>query len=217
MLASLSETSASVRRILCVGAHCDDIEIGCGGTLLKLLDARPGMRVDWVVFSSDEQREAEARAGAQAFLANAGEADIVVRTFRQRFFPYVAAEIKEFFDDLGASTQPDVVFTHFGGDLHQDHRLLSELTYNTFRDHLIFEYEIPKWDGDLGRPTVYVQLDATHVDRKVQTIWDVFESQRDKHWFTKETFLAMMRLRGIECKAPSGYAEAFHCRKLVLA
>ena len=110
-----------------------------------------------------------------------------------------------------------MVFTHFGGDLHQDNRLLSELTYNTFRDHLILEYEIPKWDGDLGRPTVYVQLDAAHVDRKVQTIWDVFASQRDKHWFTKETFLAMMRLRGIECKAPSGYAEAFHCRKLVLA
>jgi LmbE family N-acetylglucosaminyl deacetylase len=217
MLEFLLETSASVRRILCLGAHCDDIEIGCGGTLLKLLDARPGIRVDWVVFSSDEQREAEARAGAQAFLANAGEAYVVVRTFRQRFFPYVAAEIKEFFDALGASTQPDVIFTHFGGDLHQDHRLLSELTYNTFRDHLILEYEIPKWDGDLGRPTVYVQLDATQVDRKVQTIWDVFESQRDKHWFTKETFLAMMRLRGIECKAPSGYAEAFHCRKLVLA
>jgi LmbE family N-acetylglucosaminyl deacetylase len=217
MLELVWETSSPPGSILCLGAHCDDIEIGCGGTLLKLLEAKPGVRVDWVVFSSDDQRETEARAGAQAFLANAGEANVDVRMFRQRFFPYVAAEIKELFDDLGASTQPDVVFTHFGGDLHQDHRLLSELTYNTFRDHLILEYEIPKWDGDLGRPMVYVQLDATHVDRKVQTIWDVFESQRDKHWFTKETFLGLMRLRGIECKAPSGCAEAFHCRKLVLA
>lgn len=217
MLELLSKASGSVTRILCLGAHCDDIEIGCGGSLLKLLEARPGVRVDWVVFSSDDRRESEAHAGAQAFLENAGEANVDVRTFRQRFFPYVAAEIKELFDDLGASTQPDLVFTHFGGDLHQDHRLLSELTYNTFRDHLILEYEIPKWDGDLGRPTVYVQLDATQVERKVQTIWDVFESQHGKHWFTKETFLGLMRLRGIECKAPSGYAEAFHCRKLVLA
>ncbi len=216
MLELLSETSASVGRILCLGAHCDDIEIGCGGTLLKLLEARPGVHVDWVVLSSDEQREAEAQAGARAFLASAGEANVVVKRFRQRFFPYVP-EIKEFFDELGVTTQPDLVFTHFGGDLHQDHRLLSELAYNTFRDHLILEYEIPKWDGDLGRPTVYVRLEATQVDNKVETIWDVFESQRDKHWFSQETFLALMRLRGIECKAPSGYAEAFHCRKLVLA
>ena len=217
MVQLLSEASGSVTRILCLGAHCDDIEIGCGGSLLKLLEARPAVHVDWVVFSSDEQREAEARAGAQAFLQNAGEANVDVRAFRQRFFPYVAAEIKELFDDLGASTQPDVVFTHFGGDLHQDHRLLSELAYNTFRDHLVLEYEIPKWDGDIARPSVYVRLDAGQVEHKVETIWSVFESQRDKHWFSKETFLATMRLRGIECKAPSGYAEAFHCRKLVLA
>jgi LmbE family N-acetylglucosaminyl deacetylase len=217
MLELLSATSASVTRILCLGAHCDDIEIGCGGTLLKLLDSRAGARVDWVVLSSDERREAEARAGAEAFLANAGEANVVTRTFRQRFFPYVATEIKEFFDELGASTQPDLIFTHFADDRHQDHRLLSELTYNTFRDHLVLEYEIPKWDGDIARPSVYVRLDDAHVERKVDTIWAVFESQRDKQWFSKETFLATMRLRGIECKSPSGYAEAFHCRKLVLA
>jgi LmbE family N-acetylglucosaminyl deacetylase len=140
-----------------------------------------------------------------------------VKAFRQRFFPYVGAEIKEFFDELGATTKPDLVFTHFGDDRHQDHVLLSQLAYNTFRDHLIFEYEIPKWDGDIARPSVYVQLDEAQVERKVETIWSVFESQRDKHWFSKETFLATLRLRGIECKSPSGYAEAFHCRKLVLA
>jgi LmbE family N-acetylglucosaminyl deacetylase len=215
MISLLSTSSVPVTRILCLGAHCDDIEIGCGGTVLKLLEAQPGIHVDWVVFSSDEEREPEARAGADAFLG-AAEANVRIETFRQRFFPYVAAEVKDFFDELGASTQPDVVFTHFGDDRHQDHRLLSELAYNTFRDHLILEYEIPKWDGDLGRPSVYVRLEPEHVERKVESIWTVFESQRDKHWFSKETFQAVMRLRGIECKAPSGYAEAFYCRKLVL-
>jgi LmbE family N-acetylglucosaminyl deacetylase len=215
MLTLLSASSAPITRVLCVGAHCDDIEIGCGGTVLELLEAHPGIHVDWVVLSSDDEREREARAGADAFLAGA-DANVRIETFRQRFFPYVAAEIKDFFDELGASLRPDVVFTHFGEDRHQDHRLLSELAYNTFRDHLILEYEIPKWDGDLGRPNVYVQLEPERVERKVESIWTVFESQRDKHWFSKETFLATMRLRGIECKAPSGYAEAFHCRKLVL-
>jgi LmbE family N-acetylglucosaminyl deacetylase len=216
MLEVLSDPSRATR-ILCLGAHCDDIEIGCGGTLLKLIEANPDIHVDWVVFSSDDERETEARAGAAAMLAGAGSANVVVKSFRQRFFPFVAAEIKDFFDELGAATQPDVVLTHYGGDRHQDHVLLSELSYNTWRDHLILEYEIPKWDGDLGRPGVYVRLDRAHVERKVDTIWDTFVSQRDKHWFTKETFTALMRLRGIECKAPSGYAEAFHCRKLVLA
>jgi LmbE family N-acetylglucosaminyl deacetylase len=215
MISLLSTSSVPVTRILCLGAHCDDIEIGCGGTMLKLLEAQSGLHVDWVVFSSDEERGREARAGADAFLGSA-DSNVRIHTFRQRFFPYVAAEVKDFFDELGASARPDVVFTHFGDDRHQDHRLLSQLAYNTFRDQLILEYEIPKWDGDLGRPSVYVQLEPEHVERKVESIWRVFESQRDKHWFTKETFLAIMRLRGIECKAPSGYAEAFYCRKLVL-
>jgi LmbE family N-acetylglucosaminyl deacetylase len=215
MISLLSPSADPVTRILCLGAHCDDIEIGCGGTVLKLLEAKSGLHVDWVVFSSDEEREREARAGADAFLGSA-DSSIRIETFRQRFFPYVAAEVKDFFDELGASSRPDVVFTHFGDDRHQDHRLLSELAYNTFRDQLILEYEIPKWDGDLGRPSVYVQLEPEHVERKVESIWTAFESQRDKHWFSKETFLAIMRLRGIECKAPSGYAEAFYCRKLVL-
>lgn len=217
MLEPLSETNAPIGRILCLGAHCDDIEIGCGGTLLKLLEARDDIRVDWIVFTSDEERASEARAGATAILDGAAESNVVVREFRQRFFPYVGAEIKEYFDELGASIQPDLIFTHYRRDLHQDHRILSDLTYNTWRDRLVLEYEIPKWDGDLGRPNVYVRLDAPHVERKVETIWETFTSQRDKHWFTRETFLALMRLRGVECKAPSGYAEAFHCRKLVLA
>jgi LmbE family N-acetylglucosaminyl deacetylase len=217
MLELLSETNAPVGRILCLGAHCDDIEIGCGGTVLKLLEARQDVRVDWIVFTSDEERAAEARAGAKTMLAAAAESNVIVGNFRQRYFPYVGAEIKEYFDQLGASIQPDVIFTHYRRDLHQDHRVLSDLTYNTWRDRLVLEYEIPKWDGDLGRPNVYVRLEPAHVERKVETIWETFGSQRDKHWFSKETFLALMQLRGVECKAPSGYAEAFHCRKLVLA
>jgi len=208
---------SSVERILCLGSHCDDVEIGCGGTLLTLLARKPGIHVDWVVFSSDAEREAEARAGAEVFLERAGSSSVAIHSFRGSYFPYVAGDIKETFDALGRDTRPDVVFTHWRDDLHQDHRVLSELALNTFRDHLILEYEIPKWDGDLGRPAVFVPLGEEQVDAKVEAIWDAYESQRDKHWFTKETFLATMRLRGIECKAPSGYAEAFHCRKLVLA
>jgi LmbE family N-acetylglucosaminyl deacetylase len=216
MGALLNAAALRAERILCLGAHCDDIEIGCGGTLLKLLEASPGAHVDWIVFSSSDVREAEARAGAARLLGGAGSANVVVESFRERYFPYVP-EIKEYFDDLGATLRPDIVFTHFREDLHQDHVLLAELALNTFRDHLILEYEIPKWDGDLGRPTVFVPLERAQVDAKVDAIWDAYESQHDKHWFTKETFLALMRIRGIECKAPSGYAEAFHCRKLVLA
>jgi len=216
MGALLNAAALKAERILCLGAHCDDIEIGCGGTLLKLLTTSPGAHVDWIVFSSSDVREAEARAGAAKFLECAGSANVVVESFRERYFPYVP-EIKEYFDGLGATLRPDVVFTHFRDDLHQDHVLLANLALNTFRDNLILEYEIPKWDGDLGRPTVFVPLDQHEVAAKVDAIWDAYASQRDKHWFTKETFLATLRLRGIECKAPSGYAEAFHCRKLVLA
>ncbi|MGZ8739422.1 MAG: PIG-L deacetylase family protein [Gaiellaceae bacterium] len=216
MLKLLSDPT-SVSRILCLGAHCDDIELGCGGTLLRLLEAHANLRVDWVVFSSDARRAAEAQAAAAAFLDRAAETNVAVEDFRGRFFPYIAIELKEYFDRLGAEVLPDVVFTHHGQDLHQDHRLVSELTYNTFCDHLILEYEIPKYDGDIGRPNVFVQLEASHCQRKADTIYQVFESQREKHWFSKETFLSTLRLRGIESKAPGGYAEAFYCRKLVLA
>jgi LmbE family N-acetylglucosaminyl deacetylase len=205
-----------IRSVLCIGAHCDDIEIGCGGTLLRLLESDPQVRVHWVVFSSDDQRAAEARAAADAVLAGAADAHVEVDTFRGRYFPYVATEIKERFDRLAGDVSPDLVLTHYGQDLHQDHRLLCELTYNTFRDHLILEYEIPKWDGDLGRPNVFVHLDQSHCDRKVEILLAAFPSQHEKHWFSGETFWGLLRIRGIESKSPSGYAEAFHCRKLVL-
>ena len=208
---------ASVSSILCLGAHCDDIEIGCGGTLLKLLDAGDDVRVDWVVFSSEGERAAEARAGAEAFLSGAAAANVRIEAFRGRYFPFVGTEIKEYFDALGADLEPDLVFTHLGDDLHQDHRLLSELTYNTFRDQLVLEYEIPKWDGDLARLNTYVHLDDRQTERKIETLTRIYGSQADKHWFSSETFRATLRLRGVECKSPSGYAEAFRCRKLVLA
>ena len=209
-------TAAPLERILCLGAHCDDIEIGCGGAILKLLGARPDMHVRWVVFSSDERRAGETRASAQRFLAGAADAVVSVEDFRGRYFPYVGAEIKEYFDQLALEFDPDLIFTHHRPDMHQDHCVIRDLTYNTFRDHLILEYEIPKYDGDMGQPNVFVHLDREQCDAKVATIVESFESQRDKHWFTSETFLAMMRLRGVESKAPSGYAEAFYCRKAVI-
>jgi len=204
------------RSMLCIGAHCDDIEIGCGGAVLKLLGANPGVHVDWVVLTSDAEREAEARSAAEAVLRGAASATIIIEAFRGRFLPYVAADVKEYFDDLGARCDPDVVFTHYRDDLHQDHRLLCELTYNTFRDHLVLEYEIPKYDGDVGRPNAYVCLTREQCERKVATIIEGFPTQSGKHWFTGETFWALLRLRGIEAKSPSGYAEAFYSRKMVL-
>jgi LmbE family N-acetylglucosaminyl deacetylase len=207
----------SVSSILCLGAHCDDIEIGCGGTILKVLDGRADVRVDWIVFSADDERAAEARAGAEAFLSGVTTANVRIERFRGRYFPFAGAEIKEYFDALGADLSPDIVFTHLVDDLHQDHRLLAELAYNTFRNHLVLEYEIPKYDGDLARLNTYVHLDERQCEQKIETISRIYASQRDKHWFSPETFRATLRLRGIECKSPSGYAEAFRCRKLVLA
>jgi LmbE family N-acetylglucosaminyl deacetylase len=206
-----------VRTVLCIGAHCDDIEIGCGGSVLRLLALNPAMTVHWIVFTSDERRAAEARASAELFLAGALRATVEVEGFRERYLPYVGAEVKERFDRLGAQVDPDLIFTHNHADLHQDHRILSELTYNTFRDHLVLEYEIPKYDGDLGRPNVFVHLDASLCQRKNSILLETFASQRDKHWFTEDTLRAIHRIRGVESKAPSGLAEAFYCRKLVLA
>ena len=208
----------SLRRVLCLGAHADDIEIGCGGTILKLLGERPDeIAVDWVVFSGSEERAAEARASARAFLAAAKEANVRVEGFRERYFPSIGDRIKDHVARLGEEVSPDLVLTHYREDRHQDHRLISELTYNTFRDHLILEYEIPKYDGDLGRPEVFVHLDLVHCDRKIDHLLEHFPSQKERHWFTEDTFRALMRLRGVESRAPSGFAEGFHCRKLVLA
>jgi LmbE family N-acetylglucosaminyl deacetylase len=204
-------------RVLCLGAHADDIEIGCGGTILKFIEANPGLHVDWIVLSADPTRADEARASARTLLRAAGSANVRVEGFRESYFPYIGSEIKEYFDALGATLVPDVVFTHSGADLHQDHRLLSELTWNTFRNHLILEYEIPKYDGDLGRPNVFVHLARALSERKLDHLMEAFPSQREKHWFSRDTFLSTLRLRGIESGSPDGHAEAFYCRKLVLA
>lgn len=203
-------------KVLCLGAHSDDIEIGCGGTVLKLIKGHQHVAFDWVVLSADEKRRKEAEISAAAFLAGAGQMKVVVKTFRDGFFPYVGGEIKEYFEELKRTIDPDVIFTHNQSDLHQDHRLVSELTWNTFRDHLILEYEIPKYDGDLGAPNVFVPLNETVCGTKIRLILKYFKSQAGNRWFTEDTFRAIMRLRGIESNAPAGYAEAFYNRKLVI-
>jgi LmbE family N-acetylglucosaminyl deacetylase len=203
-------------RLLCLGAHSDDIEIGCGGTILRLLSEHDDVDVHWVVLGSSGERDAEARAGADRFLANARKKEVVVKNFRNSFFPYIAVEIKEFFETLKAETSPDIIFTHYRHDLHQDHRLVSELTWSSYRNHLILEYEIVKYDGDLGTPNVFVPLDETIAGTKIAALMDVFGTQRDKDWFTPDAFLSLLRLRGVESKAAGKYAEAFYCRKLVL-
>ncbi|MGH9133079.1 MAG: PIG-L deacetylase family protein [Ilumatobacteraceae bacterium] len=202
--------------ILCLGAHSDDIEIGCGGTLLRLLAERPGTSVHWVVFSADDAREVEARASAAAFLTEAGSSEVIVHRFRESYFPFVGAEIKDAFEAVQRVVTPDVVFTHRRDDEHQDHRTVAELTWNTFRDHVIAEYEIPKYEGDLGQPNLFVPLGGTVADRKVELLMEHFGSQRSKRWFRPETFRGLMALRAVECNAPDGWAEAFHARKLTL-
>lgn len=209
------EPTDSPYRVLCLGSHCDDIEIGCGGTILKLVKKYKNLIVYWVVFSSNSQRKREAYESANRFLSHAKHKDIVIKNFKDGFFPFIAIEIKEFFEQLKQEFQPDIIFTHYRNDLHQDHRLISDFTWNTFRNHLILEYEIPKYDGDLGVPNFFVHLDELICQDKIKYIIDSFESQKGKQWFTKETFLAILRLRGIESNAPNHYAEAFYCRKVV--
>lgn len=205
------------RRVLAIGCHADDVEIGCGGTLLTLVRSNPELEVDWVVLAAPGERGAEARESASAFLAGAVEARVEVHEFRDGFLPYVGGEVKNVFEQLKHRVDPQVVFTHAGYDFHQDHRLACELTWNTFRNHLILEYEIPKVDGDLGRPNVFVPLAAEVVEEKLALIERHFRSQAGKHWFDRETFLGLMRLRGMEAVAPERYAEAFTSRKAVLA
>jgi LmbE family N-acetylglucosaminyl deacetylase len=215
---SLSFPSDSAGRlsILCLGAHADDLEIGCGGTVLQMLSCWPHSRVFWVVFSSGAEREREARASAALFLKLAERHEVVVKSFRDGFFPYEGKEIKEFFEELKESINPDLIFTHYRDDRHQDHRMISDLTWNTWRKHMILEYEIPKYDGDLGTPNCFVPLTREICDRKIKYICNVFQSQTNKAWLTEDTFQAMLRLRGVECRAPEKYAEAFYCRKLVV-
>jgi LmbE family N-acetylglucosaminyl deacetylase len=200
-------------RILCLGAHADDIEIGAGGTVLTLLKAHPGSRVHWVVFSASGSRAREARASAQRFLRGAGHRTVELHEFRDGFFPDARTAIKEAFEAL-KPVRPDVILTHTDHDRHQDHRVIAELTWNTFRDHLILGYEVPKYDGDLGSPNLFVPLGARERRRKITILMESFPTQRRKRWFSPSTFEGLMRLRGIEAAAAEGYAEAFYARKV---
>jgi LmbE family N-acetylglucosaminyl deacetylase len=211
----LRHARPAISHVLCLGAHADDIEIGCGGTILSLLETDQPPAVTWVVFSAAGSRAAEAQQSAERFLAGTAKREIVLNTFRDGFFPYTGAQVKEAFEELKAKVSPDLVFTHYRHDLHQDHRTVAELTWNTFRDHLILEYEIPKYDGDLGAPNVFLPLSEPLCRQKIDTILTSFKSQSGKRWFSEELFRALLRLRGMECNAPSGYAEAFYGRKLV--
>jgi LmbE family N-acetylglucosaminyl deacetylase len=214
--AALAGDATAPLRLLCLGAHADDIEIGCGGTILRLLAERPRVSVRWVVFSGNDVRRQEARESAGAFLAGAAEAHVVVREFRESYFPAEAAGIKDFFETLKKEEAPDVVFTHRREDVHQDHRTVAELTWNTFRDHLVLEYEIPKYEGDLGHPNVFVPLTEAGARRKIELLQRHFPSQHGRSWFRPETFEAVLRLRAIECNAREGFAEGLYGRKILL-
>lgn len=203
-------------QLLCLGAHCDDIEIGAGGTIMRLARELPALRVTWVILSSNPRREAEARAAADRILAGVTDCDIRIETFRNGYFPYRGEELKEYFESLKQVCNPDLILTHHLADRHQDHRLVAELTWNTWRNHLVLAYEIPKFDGDLGQPNAFVELPADIREAKIATVLECFASQADLHWFSAETLNATLRLRGIECRAESGYAEAFHARKVLL-
>jgi len=214
---NLRENPAAPLTLLCLGAHSDDIEIGCGGTILQLLSTYSNLRVIWVVFSSGPQRAREARASATLFLKQARRSKkVIVKNFRDGFFPYQGTKIKEFFEAIKKELDPDLIFTHYRDDRHQDHRTISDLTWNTWRRHLILEYEIPKYDGDLGSPNCFVPLKKEICARKIKYICDVFQTQGNKAWLTEDTFQAVLRLRGVECAAADKYAEAFYCRKLIL-
>jgi LmbE family N-acetylglucosaminyl deacetylase len=201
--------------ILCLGAHSDDIEIGCGGTILRLIKEYKRLKVTWIVFSSDQQRAAEAYASANAFLRDANEKKILIKEFQNGYFPYIGAQIKDYFEQLKQELSPDLIFTHCRNDLHQDHRLINELTWNTFRNHTILEYEIPKYDGDLGSPNFFVHLEEEICRLKVDNILTFFTTQAGKQWFTPDTFYSLLRLRGIESNAPDRYAEAFYSKKFI--
>jgi LmbE family N-acetylglucosaminyl deacetylase len=201
------------KRILALGAHSDDIEIGCGGTILRLAAEHRQLEVLWVVFAATPERESEARASACAFLEGVATAKVIVRNYRDGFLPYSGLAVKEEFEALTPGFSPDLIFTHYRDDRHQDHRLISELTWNTWRDHLILEYEIPKYDGDFGSPNFFAVLPSSTLERKVALLLKHFPSQAKRPWFTADLFRAVARIRGMECTAPDGFAEAFYVRK----
>jgi LmbE family N-acetylglucosaminyl deacetylase len=205
-----------VSQVLCLGAHSDDIEIGCGGTVLRLAEEYPDCIFHWVVFSAAGDRAEEALRSAEMFVGPTRLKSLLLKTFPDGFLPFVGAEVKAVFEQLKQTVSPDLVFTTSREDAHQDHRLIAELTWNTFRNHMIMEYEIPKYDGDFGQPSVFVPLTREQCRKKVDCLMEAFPSQHAKRWFEPETFRSLLRLRGMECNAPDGYAEAFYCRKIVL-
>lgn len=214
LMAMISLRPDQVQSILCIGAHADDIEIGCGGTLLKLLSERTDIAVHWVVLSGNQTRAAEAKSCAKRFLAGAARSTVDVQSFQDASFPYAdPMGLKDYFRQLSTSCSPDLIFTHRREDMHQDHKFVAELTWQHFRDHLIFEYEIPKYEGDLGQPSVFVPLAHDTAESKLEAIVTHFASQHDKPWFSAETLRALLQVRGVECQSPTGLAEAFYCRK----
>lgn len=203
--------------ILCLGAHSDDIEIGALATILGLIRRYENANVTWAVFSAIGPRKDEAMASATHCTQGAGDAEIRTYEFEDGYFPQDIAAIKSEFEDLKKHRNPDLILTHYRHDLHQDHRAISDLTWQTFRNHLILEYEIPKYDGDLGVPNVFSPVSQELCEEKVQILDRFFGSQRSKSWFTDDLFTGLMRLRGMECQSPTRYAEAFYCRKAVIA
>jgi LmbE family N-acetylglucosaminyl deacetylase len=202
------------KSILLIGAHCDDIEIGCGATVLQLIERFPDVHFEWIVFGSSPVRAKEAIKSADRLLANARSKHVVINDFRNSYFPYIGAPIKDYFESLKARINPDLIFTHHLEDRHQDHCTLGELTWNTFRDHFILEYEIPKYDGGMGSPNFFVPVTQAQADTKVATLMGCFVTESTKFWFTPETFLAMLRLRGVESNSSTGLAEGYYCRKI---
>ena len=211
----LGNVAAEKLDVLCLGCHSDDIEIGCGGTILRLAEQYNNAMFHWVVFSATGVRQAEAERGAALFVEPARLRGPHLKDFPDGFMPFVGAQVKAVFEELKREISPNLILTHNAKDAHQDHRLISELTWNTFRDHMILEYEIPKYDGDLGRPNFFVPLPVEIFHKKVRYIIDTFQSQHAKRWFREDTFLSLMRLRGMECNSPSCHAEAFYCRKVI--
>jgi len=204
------------RRVLCIGAHSDDIEIGCGGALLRFMELSKDLEFHWIVFCSNAERAKEARKSAAWFLRNVRRKEIIIKSFRDGFLPYTGGEVKDCFEEIKSTFKPDLVFTHCRHDLHQDHRLLCELTWNTFRHHLILEYEIPKYDADLRSPNLFVPLLKSICGAKVRALMRHFGTQRNKHWFSEDLFMGLLRLRGVEAASPTGFAEGFYCRKMLL-
>src|SRR5579859_4932756 len=205
-----------IKKVLCLGAHSDDIEIGCGATILRLIQEQPDLEIYWLVFCARGTRAREAKASASEFLHGVRARRIRTMTYRESYFPDEWSEIKDTFEQVKRSFQPDLVLTQYRNDRHQDHRVLSDLAWNTFRNHLVLEYEIPKYDGDLGLPNLYVPVPRELCERKIAVLLRHFQSQTNRHWFTEDTFWALLRLRGIECVSSSGFAEAFYGRKLWL-